>query len=78
MKADLFKELYESKTDEELLSLASEKDTLVEAARDTLLEELRRRGLNDLSAPATAATTAKTDSGSEEKTYRPAGQALCG
>jgi hypothetical protein len=71
VKADLFKELYESKTDEELLLLASEKDTLVEAARDTLLQELRRRGLSDLPAIATAATTAKPDSQSEEKTYPP-------
>jgi hypothetical protein len=67
VKADLLRELYESKTDEELLSLASEKDTLVEAARLTLMDELRRRGLDDL--PAT--TTARTDSQAEEKTYPP-------
>ena len=72
MKAASFKELYQSKTDEELLSLASEKDTLVGAAQDTLLQELRRRGLSDDSpATATAATTAKPDSQSEEKTYPP-------
>ena len=71
MKADPLRELYESKTDEELLSLASEKDRLVEAARHTLLDELCRRGLDDLPATATAATTAKTDPQSEEKTYPP-------
>lgn len=48
MKEDILKQLYSSKTDEELLSLASEKGTLVETARLTLMSELRLRGLSDV------------------------------
>jgi hypothetical protein len=74
VKADLFKELYESKTDEELLSLASEKDTMVQAARDTLLEELRRRGPCQQRRPPRQ----KLIQDQKRKRIRPAGQALCG
>ena len=48
---------------------------MVEAARQTLLDELRRRGLDNLPATATTAT-AKTDSQSEEKTYPPSGSSF--
>jgi hypothetical protein len=43
---ETFKQLYSTKTDEELLSLASERDSLVETARLTLLAELGRRGVD--------------------------------
>lgn len=69
MNAVSIKEVYETKTDDELLSLASQKDTLIETARHSLMDELRRRGLDDSPAIAIAATTAKTDSELEQKRY---------
>jgi hypothetical protein len=69
VKADLLRELYKSKTDEELLALASEKATLVEAAMHALNDELRHRGLGDLPATVRAATTAETNPQSEEEMY---------
>jgi hypothetical protein len=42
VQLDSLKELYASKTDDELLSLAAEKSSLVEIARLALADELRR------------------------------------
>jgi hypothetical protein len=73
VKEDSLKQLYSSKTDEELLSLASEKDTLVETARLTLMSELRLRGLSDLFE--TDQSAAATDvSQREEKAYPATGR----
>jgi hypothetical protein len=47
VQLDSFREFYASKTDGELLSLAAEKDSLVEGARLALADELRRRTLGD-------------------------------
>ena len=70
MNAVSIKEVYETKTDDELLSLASQKDTLIETARNSLMGELRRRGLDDSPAMAIAGTTVKADSETEQKTYQ--------
>lgn len=51
MQPDSFKEFYTSKTDDELLSLAADKDSLIESARLALADELRRRNLDDLPTP---------------------------
>lgn len=67
MNADSFEELYKSKTDEELQSLASEKGNLVESARQCLSAELRRRHLDALPA-ATVEIAATPISQSEEET----------
>ena len=45
MQLDSFVELYSSKTDDELLALASSPESLVEEARPILADELRRRNL---------------------------------
>lgn len=65
MKIDSLKELYSSKTDEELLSLAAERESLVEGALAVLVEELRRRNLSDLPESRPAANLAETDSRSD-------------
>jgi hypothetical protein len=51
VQLDSLKELYASKTDDELLSLAAERNSLVEMARLALADELRRRSLDDLPVP---------------------------
>jgi hypothetical protein len=51
VQLDSLKELYASKTDDELLSLAADKNSLVESARLALADELRRRNLDDLPVP---------------------------
>jgi hypothetical protein len=51
VQLDSFRELYTSKTDGELLSLAADKNSLVESARLALADELRRRNLDDLPVP---------------------------
>jgi hypothetical protein len=45
VKLDSFVQLYSSKTDDELLALASSPDSLVDEARPILADELRRRDL---------------------------------
>jgi hypothetical protein len=45
VQLDSLKELYAAKTDEELIFLAQEKDSLVENAQLALLDELKRRSL---------------------------------
>jgi len=51
VQLDSFRELYASQTDGELLSLAADKNSLVESARLALTDELRRRNLDDLPVP---------------------------
>jgi hypothetical protein len=51
VQLDSFRELYASKTEGELLSLAADKNSLVEGARLALADELSRRNLDDLSVP---------------------------
>ena len=52
MRRDSLLQLYSSKTDDELLALAANLDSLVEDARPILADELRRRNL--VSQPAAA------------------------
>jgi hypothetical protein len=51
VQPDSFREVYASKTDGELLSLAADKHSLIESARLALADELRRRNLGDLPVP---------------------------
>lgn len=51
MQPDSFRDLYTSKSDDELLSLAVDKDSLIESARLALADELRRRNIDDLPVP---------------------------
>lgn len=46
MQLDSIKQAYSSKTDDELLALAAEQDSLTEEARLAFAHELQRRGLN--------------------------------
>ena len=52
MLRDSLAQIYLSKTDDELLSLAADPDSLVEEARPILAEELGRRGITVASVPA--------------------------
>src|SRR5882762_7722609 len=52
MQRDSLAHVYLSKSDDELLSLAADPDSLVEQARPILAEELGRRGLTVAPAPA--------------------------
>jgi hypothetical protein len=61
------KELYASKTDEELLSLAAEKESLTESAKLALTDELLRRRLPVVPAPAPAINPAEVDAQPEER-----------
>jgi hypothetical protein len=74
VKEDTLKQLYSSKTDEELLSLASEKDTLVETARLTLMSELHLRGLSDLLETEHPVDPTEVYSQPEERGYPAAGR----
>jgi len=51
VQLDSFRDFYASKTDGELLSLAADKNSLVESARLAVADELRRRNLDDLPVP---------------------------
>jgi len=61
------KELYASKTDEELLSLAAEKESLTESAWLALTDELLRRRLPVVSAPAQKIDPAEAGAQPEER-----------
>lgn len=52
MRRDSLVQLYSSKTDDELLALAANLDSLVEEARPVLADELHRRNLVVQPAPA--------------------------
>src|SRR5690242_16977523 len=51
VQPDSFREVYASKTDGELLSLAADKHSLIESARLALADELRCRNLDGLPVP---------------------------
>lgn len=71
MQVNSVKEVYASKTDEELLSLAAEKESLTESASLALTDELLRRRLPVVSVPAPAIDPPQADAQPEER--RPSG-----
>ncbi len=58
MESDSLKELYFQKTDDELLALGADEDSLLPEARPLLAEELARRGL---SVPRSSTTRPESD-----------------
>jgi hypothetical protein len=72
VQLDSFRELYASKTDGELLSLAAEKNSLIAIARLAVADELRRRNLADLPVPEPISTLpAEAESQPDRKTANP-------
>jgi uncharacterized protein YajQ (UPF0234 family) len=55
-------EIYSSKTDEELIALASDADVLVDEARPVLTDELLRRNITVAKPSATERSTPQRDS----------------
>ncbi len=69
MQLDSLKELYSSKTDDELLSLAAERDSLTAIARVALADGLHRRNLSDsLQPPPVEASLADSELKSSHRT----------
>jgi hypothetical protein len=60
VRPNLLRQLYSSKTEDELLALAAEQHLLVEEARAALGDELRRRNLSDVYSSANIAEVADT------------------
>lgn len=67
MQLDSLKELYAGKTDEELISLAQQKDSLVESAQLALVAELGRR---DLDVPTFLPPVVSQSAGTESESDR--------
>lgn len=67
MHPDSLRELYASKTDDELFQLAAEKGSLVESAQLALSDEIRRRNLDDSQVFTTTESSTKDDPQSESK-----------
>jgi hypothetical protein len=77
MLRDSLAKIYLSKSDDELLSLAADPDSLVEEARPILTEELGRRGLTVAPVPAVVESQARNLwSGAVGKVTRSAGDYL--
>ena len=76
MQLDSFRELYASKTDGELLLLATDKGSLLESARVDLEDELRLRNFDDLPLPEPAPPAEVNSQSDHRRWVRPASSGL--